>query len=412
MLSLKDYLIQECRIFEGGASGHMAHPFDYTEFTLDDIVELIENLFSGNIEDITEKVDGTNIQATVNKAGEVVFIRNKGDLNSEKGGMSISDMASKWADKPSVAKTFITAGETITKVFQDIPNKFFNPDDNTRVIVNCECVIAGKTNIIPYADAQVDFHNLWIYKYDGSQWIKDEVTKSGLDTIEKACENVDSAQVTPQLIIKITSESEKLKTKFIKEITHIFKDEKLGPQDTIEMWKKNGFHNLCESGISWILTSDEGFDILFDRWFNGVKAINIRKIKQLYPDYSNELDNADKGEYKGWVESVMEPLDTFFLNLGNSIISLCDGIINQGHESDIITTLRNDLDDITKEIERSGSDQIKDKLTKQLVRLERLGNNINPTEGIVFKYKDKLMKLTGSFAPLNQILGSIKFSVA
>ena len=59
MKNLFDYII------EGGASGHMKHPYDYTDFTLRDIKGLIRNLFSGKIEDITEKIDGTNIQATM-----------------------------------------------------------------------------------------------------------------------------------------------------------------------------------------------------------------------------------------------------------------------------------------------------------------------------------------------------------
>ena len=45
------------------------------------------------------------------------------------------------------------------------------------------------------------------------------------------------------------------------------------------------------------------------------------------------------------------------------------------------------------------------KLTNQLNRLAELGNEINASEGIVFKYGDRLMKSTGSFAAVNQILG-------
>ena len=118
MKNLFDYII------EGGASGHMKHPYDYTDFTLRDIKGLIRNLFSGKIEDITEKIDGTNIQATMNTAGQVVFIRNKGDLNSANGGMTIEDMANKWSDKPHIAKTFLTAGMLITNVFEKIGPKF------------------------------------------------------------------------------------------------------------------------------------------------------------------------------------------------------------------------------------------------------------------------------------------------
>ena len=140
MKSLIQYL------FEGGASGHMAHPYDYAEFTLRDLKGLIRNLFTGRIEDMTEKIDGTNIQATMNDSGTVVFIRNQKDLNSEIGGMTIADMADKWAGKPRIAQTFLTAGDTITKVFERIGPRFFNPSPDKRLVVNCECVIAGKTN--------------------------------------------------------------------------------------------------------------------------------------------------------------------------------------------------------------------------------------------------------------------------
>jgi hypothetical protein len=67
---------------------------------------------------------------------------------------------------------------------------------------------------------------------------------------------------------------------------------------------------------------------------------------------------------------------------------------------------------VVKDVKANGSRTAQTKLVRQLKRIERLGGDqsINSTEGIVFRYQDKLMKLTGSFAPLNQILGSIKFS--
>ena len=101
MRTLVEYLLsvggctQPPTIIEGGQSGHMAHIIDYDDFTRDDLIELVEHLFDGKIEDVTEKIDGTNIQATMNHEGEVVFIRNKTDLNSERGGMSIQDMVNK-----------------------------------------------------------------------------------------------------------------------------------------------------------------------------------------------------------------------------------------------------------------------------------------------------------------------------
>ena len=102
MKSLKDYALEhlftqpEQSIYEGGQAGHMAHPFDYTDFTADDLIQLVNDLFSGKVEHMKEKLDGFNLTATMNERGEVVFIRNQTNLNSEKGGMSIDDMLEKW----------------------------------------------------------------------------------------------------------------------------------------------------------------------------------------------------------------------------------------------------------------------------------------------------------------------------
>lgn len=406
MINLYTYLV------EGGASGHMAHPYDYTEFTLRDLKGLIRNLFSGKIEDITEKIDGTNIQATMNTQGQVVFIRNKTDLNSELGGMTIDDMARKWEDKPSVAKTFLTAGHIITEVFEQIGSKFFNPSDNKKLVLNCECVTEGKTNVLYYNSSQVDFHDIWVYeKNDEGKWENTDVTKTGLDTIQKACEKVDNAQITPKLIIKVQQESEEILVSFIKKLDRIFKDANCKEMSTMDDWKFSRFVSYCkekEECTDWVLKSEEGTKLLYRRWFNDDKSVNIKKICELYPENENDVRSVDKKEYKKWVASVMEPLDTFFIELGNSIIELCDGILNQDSKAEIVKKLKNDLEDAVSEIELNGDDEANQKMTRQLQRLE--GMDLNASEGIVFRYKGKLMKCTGSFAALNALIGMTKFN--
>jgi hypothetical protein len=406
MKDLYTYLI------EGGASGHMAHPYDYTEFTLRDLKGLIRNLFSGKIEDITEKIDGTNIQATMNQQGQVVFIRNKTDLNSELGGMTIDDMAKKWEAKPSVAKTFLTAGHIITEVFEQIGPKFFNPSDSKKLVLNCECVTEGKTNVLYYNSSQVDFHDIWVYeKNEEGKWENTDVTKTGLDTIQKACEKVDNAQITPKLIIKVQQDSEEILVSFIKKLDRIFKDANCKEQSTVDDWKFSRFLSYCkdhEEWADWVLKSEEGTRLLYRRWFYDDKSVNIKKICELYPEDANNVRAVDKKEYKKWIASVMEPLDNFFIELGNSIIELCDGILNQDSKAEIVKKLKTDLEDAVSEIELNGDDDANQKMTKQLTRLEGIG--LNATEGIVFRYKGKLMKCTGSFAALNQLLGMTKFN--
>ena len=136
VLENKVYGLERKAIFEGGASGHMKHIYDYTELTLNDIKDIITNLLSGKIEDVTEKLDGMNIQCSLNNNGQVVFVRNKGDLNSDIGGMLQDDVAAKWAGRENVARVYLSAYDTITKVFKKIGKEFFNPDKNTKILAN------------------------------------------------------------------------------------------------------------------------------------------------------------------------------------------------------------------------------------------------------------------------------------
>ena len=115
------------------------------------------------------------------------------------------------------------------------------------------------------------------------------------------------------------------------------------------------------------------------------------------------MSAVDAKEYKKWVGDVMEPLDNFFIELGNAIIELCDGILNADNKAAVVKQLKDDLQSAVEYIRTEGSDDANQKLTHQLERLEGMG--LNASEGIVFRYKGKLQKITGSFAALNQALG-------
>lgn len=400
MKSLREFIY----VFEGGMGGHMKHPFDYTDFTCKDLIELISDIFSGKIINMKEKLDGTNIQATMNPQGDIVFIRNKGDLNSPTGGMSVQDMADKWRDKPTVASNFVKAGKIISQIFSKIPNNWFNPDKDTKVIINCECISAGKTNVMLYNSDRVAFHGTVTYhRTEDNKWEMVDEFEGIPDEIQKATVDVEVAKPRPNLIINSVEKAQKFKEQFISDIKKLFSNEGLIESDSIETWKKKRFEDIAPK---WITDKD----VLFNRWFNQDKSVNMRVLKKTYTDHSDELMDIDKKGYKEYVGKVMKPLDMLFLKIGNAIISICDGFTNQGNEAHVIDTLKSDIKDVVNQIKTSGSTETQEKLEIELNRLKDLNDQINAGEGITFVYKGKLMKLTGSFAPLNQILGAIKFA--
>lgn len=395
MISLKDYIyICESRIDEGGLGGHMAHPIDYTDLSCQDLNDMVNDLFSGKVEHMKEKLDGTNIQATVNTAGEVVFIRNKGDLNSDHGGMTVRGMAEKWADKPSVAKNYIKAGEVITKIFSKVSNKFFNPDSETRVIVNCECISAGQTNVMIYSSDRVAFHGTATYRLSGGKWQLDSETEGEPQEIRKAADGIAEAAPRPDLVLKDTKKAARYAVEMTKHIRKIFSDESLGGSATIGDYKYARYMKLAPE---WARDAK-----CYARIVDGDKSVNLRVLRKEFP----ELPGYEKSrECKQLLKDIMEPLDTVFSSIGDELISVLDGFTNGNNADTVKSELVQQLDTIINNVEVSGTEEMREVLRQSIARLEKLASKANAAEGIVFTYKGKLMKLTGSFSALNQIFG-------
>ena len=74
--------------------------------------------------------------------------------------------------------------------------------------------------------------------------------------------------------------------------------------------------------------------------------------------------------------------------------------------------LKTELAQLIKEVQASNDVATIKKLEQELRRIQKLGGfeAIVPTEGIVFVYGGHTYKLTGAFAPVNQLLGVLKYT--
>lgn len=401
MINLQRYVM----IYEGGAGGHMAHPIDYTDFTGNDLIELVENLFSGKVQTMKEKLDGMNIEATMNDKGEVVFIRGNGDRNSPNGGMSIKDMESKWEGKDHQLKVYIQSGKIIEQIFKKFDVKYFNPKPGVRKMINCECIIEGKTNVMPYAKDRVAFHGYKLYeltekidKNGNKSWREIEDVEGNVGDIYKAAEGIDAALPRPNLVIKSLEEGQKFVKQFTKAIDRLFADEDMKLSDSIEEWKFARFNKVKPE---WL---DKNVREVFNRWFNNDKSFKANELKKIYPEHYNEVK--DDKFAKPYIAKVMQPIDNLFLAIGNELIDLLDGFTNNDAHNKVVDSLKRDMEETIELVKQSGSTEIQDKVEKNLNRLQALNNKYNSAEGVVFMYKGRLMKMTGSFAAINQILGA------
>lgn len=404
MLSLKRYIA----IFEGGAGGHMAHPFDYTDFTANDLIELVDSLFQGKVEDLKEKLDGFNIEATMNNDGQVVFIRNDEERNSEQGGITIDEMYKKWEGKDQQIKVYTSSGKVIEQIFKKFPVDFFNPDPDHRKMYNCECIVSGQTNIMPYAADRVAFHGYKIYKksigtkkgkfFNKEIWEVEEDVEGNVDDIYKAAEGIDKAKPRPNLVIRSLEDGIKFAKKFTADISKLWSDEGLENTASVEDWKKSRFKKFAPA---WCKDDER----IFNRLCNADKTVNLRLLKKEYADNADELAELDKKEGKKLVGKIMEPMDNLFLSIGNELIDLLDGFVNSENKDKIIEIIKKDTKELVQTIEQSDSVDAKNKIEKYMKQLQALGNKYNAAEGIVIMWKGRRIKFTGSFSLINKILG-------
>jgi hypothetical protein len=74
-----------------------------------------------------------------------------------------------------------------------------------------------------------------------------------------------------------------------------------------------------------------------------------------------------------------------------------------------VQRLRKEISTAIDAIASCGYEEAMDILTKQMKRIKNIETISSPMEGIVFKFKGHTYKYTGTFAPVNQVLGLFKF---
>jgi hypothetical protein len=371
----------------------MIHPYECKELTVGQVKDMVRGIFNGEIE-LTEKVDGMNIQVTVNTKGEVVFLRNKGDLNSLNGGMTLDQMKVKWADNPDVMNTFVSAGEILINALKG--KRFsFNPRCDLKYTLNCECVRVGKTNVMPYGKSMVIVHNIWVYRRGEQGWEKVCESTRGLNRI--IGNGVDGP-------VKLTMKSNECDDLIVRI------EEVLGREDdrTIDycMWSRY-IHLLYNNEYyRWILTSHHGCLALYLRWFWNEKTINLKELKEIYRDNIPALSGIESSKGRGIVTAVTKDIDDLFVEIGQRVMGSVTGYINEGND-DVVEDLMDDFEYVVDTIMESGNEE---QIYKVDYQLRRMRGGFLPIEGVVFKWNGMLMKLTGNFAPLNQIMGFNKFA--
>lgn len=404
---------------EGGAAGHMAHPYDDHSLSFGDVKEIIARALGGYLDieaAVTEKTDGQNIQVTY-KNGQIGFARNKGTVINP---MSVQEIQEKFGGRGPISDAFGNAAEDLAEAFTRVnPQTLNNIFKNGRVFANMEIIYPATKNVISYDVAVLQFHNLVEYDEAGNI-VETDLTGGGVlqSIIQDANAHLQKtfSFIPPQRIkIGRLEDFEDQQAAFFNEVDQLESRYNLKDTDLVSDYHKAWWADVIREKAQAV-----GYDIpdsilslLIARWAFFDKSTSIVAVKKQIDnvDFANWVTEFDKKDFKTYYKQNMEPFESIFLRLGAVVLRNAQNFL-AANPSKSAQELKKDLADLIRELQTTNDINSIKKLEHELRRIQRLGGfeAIVPSEGVVFVYGGNTYKLTGAFAPVNQILGVLKYA--
>jgi hypothetical protein len=272
--------------------------------------------------------------------------------------------------------------------------------------MNLEVIYPTSVNVIPYNQPLLVFHGTFDYDMDGTIVGENQQAASILGgMIKQVNAHVQSKYTIQGPPINKLPKSEhlsKLQGKYISMITKLQNEFKLSDSDGVADYHQAWWTDFVEKKAKKL---DYQQKIgLIKRWAFGDKSFRIAEITD--DKLRAWAEQTDKQDQQKISKQNLMRFEEIFLGVGADVLSFMDSVLTANPDSakrQMVARLQSTI----SQVKASGDPKKIEKLKLELQRLNALGGfeKIVPNEGIVFVYGGNTYKLTGAFAPLNQILG-------
>ena len=398
-------------VFEGGAAGHMMHPFDDHSLTFADFKTIVKSSLQGGLdfeEAATEKTDGQNLFATV-KDGQAMFARNKGQMINPLDLNGIIKMFTGHASK-LVEETYIFAAKDLAEALPALKDQSMFA--NGLNFVNMELIYSKNPNVIYYDRDVIQFHGIVETDGEGNQTGKQNVAGDLVKALKELKSDVQKTfTIIPPQILKLGKDInfDERVGYYEKAINKLRDTYSLSDQDEVKMYHEMWWRSQIEENFADLDPAHK--EGLLLRWaYLDKKTLKLTALKkELTPEQNKAVKDFDGQRNKKYKENIL-PFENLFLELGADVLKNASNFVAANPDAEK-ARLHNQIRTEAGKIKKNGDLTQIEKVEKELKRLEGIGGieSIIPTEGVVFKFKGKTFKLTGTFAAINQLMGIIKY---
>jgi hypothetical protein len=321
--------------------------------------------------------------------------------------MGIEDVASKFAGRGGLTDAYNFAMKDLSAAISSLSEpqrkKIF---DEGKCFMNLEVIWPTSVNVIPYGQALLVFHNTTCYNEAGVAVGANQAAATMLaGMIKQVNADVQSQYTIQGPPVTILPKNEELSSKQNKYITQLQKLQhqfQLSDRATVAEYHQAWWENFIDKAKPKLQKLER--EALIRRWAFGDKSFRLNTISD--KDAQKWAMQNDKVNVEKQQKENIRPFEELFLSVGADVLSFMSSVLTVNPDI-AIRNMAGRLEATADKVRGSGDVAKLQKLEKELQRLQNIGgkDKIVPNEGIVFVYKGNTYKFTGTFAPLNQILG-------
>jgi len=402
------------KLNEGGAYGHLEHPFEDIGLTFLDLEEMLTTTVNGAFgpENFVQvKTDGQNIMISW-KEGRLIAARNKQHLkNSGEGALTAKSLADLFAGRGDIEIAYNTAIEDLTASISSLSDK-----DKTKFFAegqkfaSVEVITPITQNTVPYGQNLLVFHGVIEMDDDGNAIGEDKQAGRELGKMiadaNAAVQKTFFVRGPDDIVTKPLPNTKSRESYYKKKLSHIMSESGCSQNSTVGDYALGMGMNIIkrEAESAKISLSEISINGLARRIADIDKSYSASQIKKDLGENATWYTDLEKKLAKKWKREVYAPLESIFLEIGTEMMKNISSTL-VANPTAAAEEMRKEIDSVISKIKTSGDEKDIEKMEHELSRVSAAGGleSIVPTEGITFLFKGKLYKYTGIFSPIHQI---------
>ena len=407
----------------GGVAGHLNHLYDDRDLTFSKMKEIILASSRGEIK-AEEKVDGQNLFLSYSMSdGDARAARNLGNIKV--GGMTGPELANKFAGRGGLLEAFTQGFTAFEKAIAALSDKEKEKvfGENTDIWYNAEIMFPSAPRSIHYDTKTVKIHDTG-HKRRNPETGRPEnadvsdslaILDQNLKKLQKAAAASGDVKIVRSALITLKKlEDDTAAGVAINAIDNALSQESMSDTSTVLDYLKERIKNSAP--FAQLEVPEEKKMGILSRALKLENAPSLTQIKKGLSDEQKENIGpvTSKNGTLALVKNAIQPIELtihkFAVEMLRSLQSL---FINDPSKE--IARLRGQLTSAVEEITQLATDGFigeieMSTMRNELNKIKNIDEISSTVEGIVFDFEGSTYKFTGSFAPLNQILGMLTFS--